>query len=1157
MDRSGQVLPILEQYKEVETQHGVHNTYQNREAVHSENKEASVQTKMVEAHSSVSDTVESEMPKKDMEALKRSKERWSLRRRNCQCRTTTKTIIDQDDYRLESSLKKCTALVRKLKSVSRDTKESLLAEIQTLNLSMYISEICGAFFEARFRIADVPAVVEVISEIYRRYPEFTDHFVEHLSRNISQSSGLDWNTKRSFLHLVVELCCVNILPSFKLVAFLKETNKSTNIGSDLASAVNAFTSLAKNYLAELLIFPPTDCDNPLSEIEYKKGWEYWILSQEEKKQIFGIYESLFEKSCSVLNELQREITDLEKETSVSRQMQGEVQQDTQNIFQSKRKQFIKLSSNIKTLCSLLGFQMPIIIIQDEEKQSNIHSPNSLDSYSNTFTQETETEKPQKSCFETEAERKFYEDLPSIVVLDSPVVQQDIQEEKKKDQNENVESSLNGNNSISREQSDKSRLSEDALSSLLSCSDMDEIDKWCLENWSIFKKSQIRKKLVKVLFNFSFANPEMVPLASRLVAALNPIYPDIAANVTQVLKDDFMSYFEKKETGEHHLKCRIWNARWISEMTKFRLFPAHVVLNYVKLCLEDFSHYNVDIVCAILESCGQFLYNKSETEYRTSSLLDILWRLRSVKNLEPRHEVMVENAYYTVRPLNAKQEKNAEREPLKEFIHHILFETRYHYRELPWLVKKLRKLPCTMEMETFLVDEFLQTEKFPYDCLGDMSKVITEYSKYRDSIGIGIVDGIVEAIFCLLENQDNRFLQQRLAQLKLLGELFKTRFVNGRFIMNLAYCIISYGWNESLLVEQENGLFVRVRMVCSLLETCGLELLDTVSFRKMETFLLHLFQMIWQSSKGIGTGEDLSIKVLSLLPIHLQHLVTEIAEMYSASSLASITGGQLTEKWEQLVDKVNSVPDLTIGSLQKTNITTSYSASNDGTSRSEDSFSEEMNSMKRDWSFSSYKEADEREEIIASEDEVGSSSTSHPEEEGATEVASLGDQGEGLENADKSSVHDSESLSEDSEVEEEDTEISNAPRKEQERESFDQEIFAILTESLSEASQNRNAASSSSSFRPLLSSARNVMNNNINSLRNQEKQQHGMDENVPFQVLMRRGGKPQVRLLNIPSNSSLVTASRAVDEMEKEEKEELKRLVLTSTTMQRKGRHRKR
>ncbi|GJQ12612.1 hypothetical protein GpartN1_g4403.t1 [Galdieria partita] len=1152
---SEQNSPVSEQSKKVESPQDVHNTYPSNETIHTENQEASVQTKNVVTHSSVSDALETETPTK--EASKRSKERWSLRRRNCQCRTTTKTIIDQDDYRLESSLKKCTALVRKLRSVSKDNKDSLMAEIQTLNLSMYISEICGAFFEARFRIADVPAVVEIISEVYRRYPEFSDQFVENLFRNIAQNSGLDWNTKRSFLHLVVELCCVNVMPSFKLVAFLKETNKSINMSNDLASAVSAFTSVAKNYLAEMLLSPPNDTCNPLSEIEYNKGWEYWILSQDEKKQIFGIYESLFEKSCNVVSELQKEMADLEKETNVSRQMQGEVQQETQNVFQNKRKQFIKLSSNIKTLCSLLGFQMPIVIVQDEERQSDIHSPTTaFDSYSNIFSQETETEKQQKLCFETEAERKFYVDLPNMVESESPVIQQEVKEEKQKDNDDNnIERSVNGNKSMSVEHSHKSRSLEEALLSLSSCSDMEKMDKWCLENWCVFKKSQMRKKLVKTLFNLSFTNPEMVPLASRLVATLNPVYPDIASNVIQILKDDFMSYFERKETGEHYLKCRIWNARWISEMTKFRLFPAHVVLGYVKLCLEDFSHYNVDIVCAVLETCGRFLYGNSETEYRTSSLLDILWRLKSVKNLEPRHEVMVENAYYTVRPLDAKQEKNAEREPLKEFIHHILFEVRYHYRKLPWLVNKLRKLPCTMEIESFIVEEFLQTEKFPYDCLGDMAKVITEYSKYRDSIGIGLVDAIVEAIFCLLESQNSRLLQQRVAQLKLLGEMFRTRFVNGRFIMNLAYCIISYGWNDSLLVEQENGISIRVRMVCSLLETCGFELLDMISFRRMETFLLHLFQMIWQLNKGNNTVEDPSLKVLSLLPIHLQHLVTELAEMYSLSSLVSITCGQLNEKWEQIVDKANFIPDLTLGSLQKNSSMGSHSASNDGTSRSEDSFSnEEMNSMKRDWSFSSYRETDERDEIIASEEEVGSS-TPHTEEQ-MSQVGTVQDQVEEVENVEKSSSHDSESLSDDSEVQEEDTEASNAPRKEQEMESFDQEIFAILTESLSEASQNRNSVGVSSSFRPLLSSARNVMNSNATSLRNQEKQEV-MDESVPFQVLMRRGGKPQVRLLNIPSDSSLVTASRAVDEMEKEEKEQLKRLVLTSSTMQKKGRRRKR
>jgi regulator of nonsense transcripts 2 len=1116
---------------------------QKMENVQSDKQEPEVTSDKTVAQVSASDT--QEVSTKEAEAVKRSEARWCLRRENCLFRTTTKTIIDQDNCGLESSLKKCTALVRKLKNVSKDTKDSLLGEIRTLNLSMYISEICGAFFEAKFKVADVPAVVEVVSELYRRYPEFYDHFMELLFRNVAQNSSLDWNARRSFLHLAVELCSVNILPSSKLVTFFKETNKLAYANSELASALNAFTSVAKNYLAELLLSPPHDLEvNPLSANEFKKDWEYWILSQEEKKQVFAVYESLFEKSCAYLNELQNEVADLEKETNISRQMQGEVQQDTQMIFQNRRKQFSKLSSNIKTLCALLGFQLPLVI-QDEERQNDTQSPKSFDSLS--VTQDNEAENPHQSCFETEMERRFYVELPTIPVAESSSADQHKVEEEKKesDKRENeVESSSPKSSTVRKQNVHNNHHLEDVLMSLSSCSDMEKMDKWCVESWSVFDKSQRRKKLVKTLFNISFNNPEMIPLLSRLVASLYPVYPDISSNVIQSLKDDFSNYFEKKESGEHYLKCRIWNARWISEMTKFRLFPAHLVLSYVKLCMEDFAHYNVDIVCVILETCGRFLYSYSETNYRTSNLLDILWRLKSVKNLEPRHEVMVENAYYAVKPLDAKQEKNLEREPLKEFIHHLLFEARYRYKELPCLVKKLRKLPCTMEIESFLVEEFLQTERFPFDCLGDMAKVITEYSKYRDSVGIGIVDGIVEALICLLESQDNRFLQQRIAHLKLLGELFKTRFVNGNFITTLVYLILSY--NDSLSPEQDSGLLIRIRMVCSLLETCGWELLDTVSFRKVETMLLYLLRTIWHSNKvHLGTREeDSSLKVLSLLPIQLQHLVSEIAEMYSLSYLSFMTGGQLNEKWEQIKDKVSS-PDLSIGSLQRN---TSTFNSDGVTCRSEDSFSnEEMHSTKRT------EETDEREEDVV-EDEVFDSTT--PRAEAA--ASSFGDQSleEALDNSDGCFVNDSESSSSET-----CDKVSNASRKEAETESFDQELFSILSESISEASHHRNAVTGAASFRPLLSSAKNIVNqSNVVSWNEQLPQSTSsgeMEENVPFQVLMKKSGRPQVRLLHIPSDSSLVTASRAVDEMEREEKEELKRLVLTSSTMQKKGRHGKR
>jgi regulator of nonsense transcripts 2 len=79
-----------------------------------------------------------------------------------------------------------------------------------------------------------------------------------------------------------------------------------------------------------------------------------------------------------------------------------------------------------------------------------------------------------------------------------------------------------------------------------------------------------------------------------------------------------------------------------------LNPQFMLLSF-QACLDDFSHHNIDVACNLLETCGRFLYRSPETSIRMGNMLEILMRLKNVKNLDPRHSTLVENAYYLCKP----------------------------------------------------------------------------------------------------------------------------------------------------------------------------------------------------------------------------------------------------------------------------------------------------------------------------------------------------------------------------------------------------------------------------------------------------------------------------------------------------------------------------
>lgn len=89
------------------------------------------------------------------------------------------------------------------------------------------------------------------------------------------------------------------------------------------------------------------------------------------------------------------------------------------------------------------------------------------------------------------------------------------------------------------------------------------------------------------------------------------------------------------------------------------------LSSFQACLDDFTHHNIDVACNLLETCGRFLYRSPETSVRMANMLEILMRLKNVKNLDPRHSTLVENAYYLCKPPERSARVSKVRPPLHQ------------------------------------------------------------------------------------------------------------------------------------------------------------------------------------------------------------------------------------------------------------------------------------------------------------------------------------------------------------------------------------------------------------------------------------------------------------------------------------------------------------
>ncbi len=65
---------------------------------------------------------------------------------------------------MDSSLKKNTAFVRKVKNFTEAQKEAILKEMTTLNLTKYIGEVAAGIVEAKLKMNDLPGIIEIASK---------------------------------------------------------------------------------------------------------------------------------------------------------------------------------------------------------------------------------------------------------------------------------------------------------------------------------------------------------------------------------------------------------------------------------------------------------------------------------------------------------------------------------------------------------------------------------------------------------------------------------------------------------------------------------------------------------------------------------------------------------------------------------------------------------------------------------------------------------------------------------------------------------------------------------------------------------------------------------------------------------------------------------
>ncbi|XP_030765926.1 regulator of nonsense transcripts 2 [Sitophilus oryzae] len=768
---------------------------------------------------------------------------------------------DSHFSKLDSSLKKNTAFVKKIKNFSATQVDTYLKDMTGLNLSKYISEIASAIVESKLKMTDVPSALKLCSILHQTYSEFSQHLFENWQKNLGIKMGekiQNPSKLRVDLRFYAELLQSGVFSN---------KNAFTLLGSVLTTLINM--DKEEHINVSIILSFCKHCGDDYAGLLPRKMRElsakYNItvpksnfLASEKQQNVRGLLKDYFLSLSKHLVKDHQELQNFGKQNLKILQTKGELSQERKEKYESLQSSYDKLLANTQSFAEILDEDMPILKVETMPKteENMIVTGSGADFDENSVNIE--------NIWLDAETRKFYCELPELTaylptsylknqqpaptetateeILDSELPPEDTEEDSKSEevpvQEEEVEDSSSSNAS-------NKMLLETYLNNLPNCVNREMIDNAAIDFLLTLNNKHNRKKLVRAIFGVNRTRLDLLPFYARFVSILYPAVPEVGNELCQMLCQDFKYHVKKKD--QINIESKIKVVRFIGELVKFKLYSKQEALYCLKVLLNDFSHHHIEMACNLLEVCGRYLYCSAESHERTKVYLEQMMRMKTVKTLDSRYVTQIENAYYYVNPPEIVSVVKKERPIINQFIRKLLYQD-LQKNNTDKIMRLMRKINWTNEeISNYAIKCLTGAHNMKYFNIRCLANLLAGLVGYQEEIGTKVVDGVLEDIRLGMEVNLPKFNQRRVAQIKYLGELYNYRMVESSDVFKVLYSLISFGVSmdpsEPSPLDPPNHLF-RIRLACVLLETCGTYFSSGSSKRKLDYYLVFLQMYYW-------------------------------------------------------------------------------------------------------------------------------------------------------------------------------------------------------------------------------------------------------------------------------------------------------------------------
>lgn len=541
--------------------------------------------------------------------------------------------------KLDSSIKKNTAFVKKLRNMTESQKDNIMKDLSNLNLSRYISEVANALVETKIKLNEIPMCIKICSVLHLRYQDFTSQLMDSWIKNLPKKATDTFNASkmRIDIRIFAELILSGIfntkdsLPTLgNLLTILTISDKEKH------NNLSIILSFCRQYAIEFAGLFPKKMKTLAAKYNLKIP-KCDFLSLERQRGVQNLLKDYFQSLVVHLQKDHKHLQKLQSDMKGTLESRGEVSKKLKEVYETKQSEFQKLWTSTQQFADLVDDDLPIFessYTNDSlSKSDTLNGTGVVFDISNRFSSD---QGQTGQIWEDEETRTFYENLPDLKSIIPAILYKDSLKDNSKESCNEVNGQMSGDENkdsligpieeplkkiedltdevfadkdlikeeeaieylkLDDRKTDTDKIEtkslfhkatftvtkdqlDDFFSSLLTCVNRDFIDKAALTFATTFNTKNNRKLLVKSLMTVPRTRLDLLPFYSRFVAQLAPIMPTVSSELVSALKGQFRYNFIKKDQVNIESKVKI--IRFIGELTKFGIFQKSDVLYILKV-----------------------------------------------------------------------------------------------------------------------------------------------------------------------------------------------------------------------------------------------------------------------------------------------------------------------------------------------------------------------------------------------------------------------------------------------------------------------------------------------------------------------------------------------------------------------------------------------